>query len=96
MLIDPKTGIYAPDTRYQFLTSDAANIFVRSTGSQVPLLGEIHLRFVFETGSVQYYWLNNVIGESLLLPRFFDSRILFVPSLLVLLPCSPASLIQKL
>lgn len=62
MLIDPKTGIYAPDTRYQFVTSDGANIFVRSTGSQVPSQKEIHLRFVYETGSEKYYWLNNVIG----------------------------------
>lgn len=62
-LIDTKTGIFSPDTRYQFLTSDGANIFVRSTGSQVPAIGEIHLRFVFETGSSKYYWLNNIISE---------------------------------
>lgn len=63
LLIDPKTGIYSPDTRYQFATSDGANIFVRSMGSLVTSLGEVHLRLVFETGSSKYYWLNNVIGE---------------------------------
>jgi hypothetical protein len=62
-LIDPKTGIFSPDTRYQFLTSDGANIFVRSTGSQVPATGEIHLRLLFETGSAKYYWLNNIISK---------------------------------
>jgi hypothetical protein len=62
-LVDTKTGIFAPDTRYHFVTSDGANIFVRSTGSQIPAIGEIHLRFVFETGSAKYYWLNNIISK---------------------------------
>ena len=64
-LVDSKTGFFAPDTRYHFQTNDGANIYVRSTGTQVPI-GEIHLRFVYETGSAKYYWLNDIISTSYL------------------------------
>ncbi|KAF2404685.1 hypothetical protein EJ06DRAFT_504088 [Trichodelitschia bisporula] len=58
---DTKTGIFHPDTRYNFRTTDGANIWIRSTGSSTPN-GSLQLRFLFETGAAAYYWLNNVVA----------------------------------
>lgn len=60
-LVDPQTGIFSADTRYNFRTHDGENIFLQTSGPKSPS-GQLHLRLVFETGSRKYYWLNNVVG----------------------------------
>lgn len=59
--VDPRTNIFSADTRYNLRTDDGADIFIRTSGPQVPD-GHLHLRLVFETGSPKYYWLNNIVG----------------------------------
>lgn len=61
-LVDPKTNIAASDTRYNLRTHDGADIYVQTSGPQSPS-GQLHLRLVFETGSTEYYWLNNIVGK---------------------------------
>jgi hypothetical protein len=60
------TTVYI-DTRYHFVTHDGANIFLHSEGSTTAS-GDIHARFLFETGSPAYYWLNQVTGKKPLTP----------------------------
>ncbi|GKZ27301.1 hypothetical protein AbraIFM66951_012126 [Aspergillus brasiliensis] len=64
-LVDPQTGIFSADTRYNFRTDDGEDIFLQTSGPQSPS-GQLHLRLVFETGSRKYYWLNNVIAIGIL------------------------------
>jgi hypothetical protein len=59
--IDVKTGIFRPDTRYGFKTSDGAFIYIRSQGSLDLPTQKLHLQFQYETGSPLYSWLNNAI-----------------------------------
>ncbi|RAH42620.1 DUF3237 domain-containing protein [Aspergillus brunneoviolaceus CBS 621.78] len=61
-LVDPATGIFSADTRYNLRTDDGADIFIQTSGPKSPS-GQLHLRLVFETGSRKYYWLNNVVGR---------------------------------
>jgi hypothetical protein len=61
-LIDPRTGIFNADTRYQLQTNDGANIFIQTAGSEQPD-GSSHLRMIFETGDEKYYWMNSIVGE---------------------------------
>lgn len=42
------------------MTKDGANIYVRSQGN-VNAAGNLILRFIYETGSPNYFWLNNII-----------------------------------
>ncbi|KAL4881618.1 hypothetical protein BJY04DRAFT_188458 [Aspergillus karnatakaensis] len=58
--VDPKTKIFSADTRYNLRTNDGADIFVQTSGPMAPS-GSLHLRMVFETGSREYYWLNNIV-----------------------------------
>ncbi|OKP10869.1 UPF0311 protein [Penicillium subrubescens] len=60
-LVDPRTNIFSADTRYNLRTDDGADIYIQTSGPQVPD-GHLHLRLVFETGSPKYYWLNNIVG----------------------------------
>lgn len=64
---DTHAQIFSADTRYNVLTDDGANIFLRTSGP-AQKNGDLHLRVVFETGDKQYYWLNNVVGESEIVP----------------------------
>jgi hypothetical protein len=61
-LVDPRTGIFSADTRYQLQTFDGANIFIQTSGSTQPD-GSSHLRMIFETGDENYYWMNSIVGE---------------------------------
>ena len=61
-LVDPRTGIFNADTRYQLQTYDGANIFIQTSGSEQPDTSS-HLRIIFETGDERYYWMNSVVGE---------------------------------
>ncbi|ETS74490.1 hypothetical protein PFICI_14356 [Pestalotiopsis fici W106-1] len=56
---------FHPDTRYQLRTSDGANIFIQTEGPK-QADGTIHLREKFETGSPDYYWLNNIVAIGIL------------------------------
>ncbi|KAK5119097.1 hypothetical protein LTR62_000308 [Meristemomyces frigidus] len=58
---DIQTGIFSADTRYNLLTDDGANVFLRTSGPTQEN-GDLHLRILFETGDKRYYWLNNVVG----------------------------------
>ncbi|KAL2860850.1 DUF3237 domain-containing protein [Aspergillus lucknowensis] len=60
-IVDPKTGIFSADTRYNLRTDDGADIFVQTSGPTSPS-GELHLRLLFETGHENYYWLNNIVA----------------------------------
>ncbi|PYI13643.1 hypothetical protein BO86DRAFT_442146 [Aspergillus japonicus CBS 114.51] len=64
-LVDPATGIFSADTRYNLRTDDGADIFIQTSGPKAPS-GQLHLRLVFETGSRRYYWLNNVVAIGVL------------------------------
>lgn len=69
---DIQTGVFSADTRYNMLTDDGANLWLRTSGAGVPG-GGLHLRIVMETGSKRYYWVNNAVGEFvefLFLPPF--------------------------
>ncbi|KAL5000586.1 hypothetical protein BDV10DRAFT_35916 [Aspergillus recurvatus] len=76
-IVDPKTGIFSADTRYNLRTNDGADIFIQTSGPEAPS-GNLHLRMVFETGHPDYYWLNNVvaIGELTSVERGNDSSVL--------------------
>ncbi|GKT60203.1 cytochrome P450 [Colletotrichum tofieldiae] len=63
-LTDSK-GVFHPDTRYNLRTDDGANIYIQTSGSKQSN-GKIYLRQVFETGSEDYYWLNNVVSVGVL------------------------------
>ncbi|KAK9771590.1 hypothetical protein SCAR479_11794 [Seiridium cardinale] len=56
---------FHPDTRYQLRTSDGANIFIQTEGP-AQTDGTIHLREKFETGSADYYWMNNIVAVGIL------------------------------
>ena len=58
---------FAPDTRYQLETSDGAHIFIQTSGAAQPNK-TCHLRVIFETGSPEHYWLNNVVAVGILYP----------------------------
>ncbi|KAK6436875.1 hypothetical protein LTR95_006932 [Oleoguttula sp. CCFEE 5521] len=64
-LTDPATGIFSADTRYNVQTDDGANIFLQTSGPAQPN-GNLHLRLVFETGDLNYYWLNNIVAVGVL------------------------------
>ncbi|KAL4792551.1 hypothetical protein BDV19DRAFT_392045 [Aspergillus venezuelensis] len=59
--VDPKTGIFSADTRYNLHTDDGADIFIQTSGPKAPS-GNLHLRLMFETGHEEYYWLNSVLA----------------------------------
>ncbi|KXX79902.1 hypothetical protein MMYC01_203754 [Madurella mycetomatis] len=63
-LVD-RSGTFSADTRYQLQTDDGAHIFIRTSGP-AQADGRIHLRLLFETGSTQYYWLNNIVAVGIL------------------------------
>ncbi|KAH8763234.1 hypothetical protein F5883DRAFT_423234 [Diaporthe sp. PMI_573] len=54
-------GNFHPDTRYNMLTHDGANIFIQTSGP-TQSDGRIVLRILFETGHPKYYWLNNIVA----------------------------------
>jgi len=63
-LVDNR-GIFSADTRYQLVTDDGANIFIRTTGPDTAN-GLLHLNGKFETGSTKYWWLNNIVSVGIL------------------------------
>lgn len=58
-------GTFNADTRYQLQTNDGANIFIQTSGP-AQKDGFIHLRGVFETGSADYWWLNDIVAVGVL------------------------------
>ncbi|KAK6206629.1 hypothetical protein LQW54_007581 [Pestalotiopsis sp. IQ-011] len=56
---------FHPDTRYNLRTSDGANIYIQTEGP-AQADGTTHLREKFETGSPDYYWLNNIVAIGIL------------------------------
>lgn len=69
-LVDPRTGIFSADTRYNFRTDDGEDIFLQTSGPKTES-GDLHLRIVMETGSEKYYWVNNIVGMSFTSTCFF-------------------------
>ncbi|KAF1813796.1 hypothetical protein P152DRAFT_472611 [Eremomyces bilateralis CBS 781.70] len=64
--VDPVSGVFSADTRYNIVTDDGAVIFLRTSG---PTVGNtLHLRVQLETGSEKYYWLNEIIAIGVLTP----------------------------
>lgn len=72
-LVDPRTGIFSADTRYNFRTHDGEDIFLQTSGPKAES-GDLHLRIIMETGSEKYYWVNNIVG--MFSYRSLDDRIL--------------------
>ncbi|PYH95476.1 hypothetical protein BO71DRAFT_397934 [Aspergillus ellipticus CBS 707.79] len=60
-LVDPQTGIFHAETRYNLKTDDGETIMIQTTGPQLPN-GQLHLHLMFETGSRKYYWMNDIVG----------------------------------
>ena len=67
-------GLFSPDVRVQLRTNDGANLYVTSIGHQ-QTNGLVNAHTTFETGSGAYYWLNNVVGISLLIPHVEEGYI---------------------
>lgn len=61
--VDPRTGIFTADTRYNGVTDDGADLYFQTSGPQTPSR-DLHLRIKIETGDERYYFLNNVVGAS--------------------------------
>ena len=64
-------GVFSPDVRVQIRTTDGANIVVTANG-YIQTSGVAHVHVSFETGSQDYYWLNYVVGISIL--TYFPSQ----------------------
>lgn len=64
-LVDPQTGLFSADTRYNLKTDDGEYLFLQTSGASVPA-GGLHLRVLIETGSAKYYWLNNLVAVGVL------------------------------
>jgi len=62
--VDPRTGIFTADTRYNAYNSKGDDLFFQTSGPG-QAAGGLHLRAKIETGSEEYYWLNHVVGASL-------------------------------
>lgn len=60
--VDPRTGIFTADTRYNGRTKEGEDLYFRTTGPVTPD-GSLHLYINIETGSERLYWLNNVLGK---------------------------------
>ncbi|POY70030.1 hypothetical protein BMF94_6967 [Rhodotorula taiwanensis] len=63
--VDPRTGIFSADTRYNGVTDDGADVYFQTSGPMTPE-GTLHLRIRLETGSPKYYYLNNVLAVGVL------------------------------
>jgi len=66
-------GVFHPDTRYHLYVDsqeeggETAGVFVQTVGSAQPD-GLIHLKMSFETGSKEFWWLNNAVAIGILQP----------------------------
>lgn len=57
------SGAFYPDTRYNLVTDDGHNVYIRTNGAYQPDTSG-HLEARFETSlDGSYAWLNNVVGE---------------------------------
>ncbi|BGP56779.1 hypothetical protein JCM8202_004449 [Rhodotorula sphaerocarpa] len=63
--VDPRTGIFTADTRYNGRTKQGEDLYFRTTGPVTPD-GSLHLYINIETGSERLYWLNNVLAVGVL------------------------------
>lgn len=63
--VDNATGIFTADTRYNLVTHDGANIYIKTSGP-AQRDGRVHLRLEFETGHASYYWMNNIVAVGIL------------------------------
>ncbi|GAA5881841.1 hypothetical protein JCM3774_003053 [Rhodotorula dairenensis] len=63
--VDPRTGIFTADTRYNGVTDDGADLYFQTSGPQTPSR-DLHLRIKIETGDERYYFLNNVVAVGVL------------------------------
>ncbi|TNY23072.1 hypothetical protein DMC30DRAFT_428252 [Rhodotorula diobovata] len=63
--VDPRTGIFTADTRYNAYNSKGDDLFFETSGPG-QAEGGLHLRVKIETGSEEYYWLNHVVAVGVL------------------------------
>ncbi|GAA5838711.1 hypothetical protein JCM9279_003836 [Rhodotorula babjevae] len=63
--VDPRTGIFTADTRYNAYNSKGDDLFFQTSGPG-QAAGGLHLRAKIETGSEEYYWLNHVVAVGIL------------------------------
>ncbi|GAA6048376.1 hypothetical protein JCM3770_000975 [Rhodotorula araucariae] len=63
--VDPRTGIFTADTRYNAYNAQGDDLFFQTSGPG-QAAGGLHLRVKIETGSAEYYWLNHVVAVGIL------------------------------
>lgn len=61
--VDPRSGVFTADTRYNAVLSDGTDLYFNTYGPKAPD-GSLHLHIKIETGSAAYYHLNHVVGTS--------------------------------
>ncbi|GAA6002563.1 uncharacterized protein JCM10292_007728 [Rhodotorula paludigena] len=71
--VDPRTGIFTADTRYNAYNDEGDDLYMQTMGPG-QAGGGLHLRATLETGSEKYYWLNHVIAFGTLQSLPFDER----------------------
>jgi len=60
-LVDPQTGVFSADTRYEGVTDKGDELYFQTSGPGQEQ-GGLHLRIKVETSSRELYWLNEVVG----------------------------------
>lgn len=72
-LVDPQTGVFSADTRYEGVTDKGDELYFQTSGPGQEQ-GGLHLRIKVETSSRELYWLNEIVGESHLDLRCIQSE----------------------
>lgn len=65
MQVDPRSGIFTADTRYNAVLSDGSDLYFNTFGPKTQD-GSLHLHIKIETGSAAYYHLNHVVAVGVL------------------------------
>ncbi|BGO93247.1 hypothetical protein NBRC10512_000100 [Rhodotorula toruloides] len=64
-VVDPRSGIFTADTRYNAVLSDGSDLYFNTFGPKTQD-GSLHLHIKIETGSAAYYHLNHVVAVGVL------------------------------
>ncbi|GAA5834361.1 hypothetical protein JCM5353_007328 [Sporobolomyces roseus] len=60
-LVDPQTGVFSADTRYEGVTDKGDELYFQTSGPGQEQ-GGLHLRIKVETSSRELYWLNEIVA----------------------------------
>ncbi|PRQ71681.1 hypothetical protein AAT19DRAFT_9796 [Rhodotorula toruloides] len=64
-VVDPRSGIFTADTRYNAVLSDGSDLYFNTFGPKTQD-GSLHLHIKIETGSAAYYHLNHIVAVGVL------------------------------